>query len=260
MNLFLQNKKVIIDKILKIMKKLSTIKCRALLKKYTHLKAIIMNETRYSSCYEIIERYSRIIEPLNDISNEKLYSSGLINFLLNPNKNDEILEFFKSLTELNTVTLKLQDSKLTMCIVRDIFDYLIEIYPEIKCYLANDSKIVECLIFENALVKIQKMELLTLDESLSVNNSLNPVDPTSDENDDIVTRALNKSKKCKNVPKYINIDYIPPKSNIAERFFSKAKLLLTDRRQGMTPETLENILYLNYNRKLWRCADSYKTE
>ncbi|OAF68647.1 hypothetical protein A3Q56_03576 [Intoshia linei] len=91
--------------------------------------------------------------------------------------------------------------------VRDIFDYLIEIYPEMKRYLANDSKIVECLIFENAPIKIQKMELLTLNESLSVNNFLNSVDLTSDENDDIVTLkpyiALNKSKKCKNVP----IDY-----------------------------------------------------
>ncbi|OAF64408.1 hypothetical protein A3Q56_07868 [Intoshia linei] len=127
--------------------------------------------------------------------------------------------------------------------VRDIFDYLIEIYPEMKRYLANDSKIMECPIFENALVKIQKMELLTLDESLSVNNFLNLVYPTSDENDKIVTRAQNKSKKCKNVLKYINIDYISPTSNIAERFFSKAKLVLTNRRQGMTLEILENILY-----------------
>eukprot|EP00644_Phytophthora_capsici_P019588 jgi/Phyca11/133604/e_gw1.585.2.1 len=48
--------------------------------------------------------------------------------------------------------------------------------------------------------------------------------------------------------------YIPPTSNIAERFFSQAGIVLSPQRQAMAPAQLENILFLKTNRRFWNVA------
>ena len=45
--------------------------------------------------------------------------------------------------------------------------------------------------------------------------------------------------------------HVLPQSNLCERLFSLAKLILTDLRQSMNPSTLNDILFLKSNRHLW---------
>ena len=47
------------------------------------------------------------------------------------------------------------------------------------------------------------------------------------------------------------LTWICPTSDIVERFFSKAKLVLTDLRKSMLPVTLESILFLKVHMEVW---------
>ena len=45
--------------------------------------------------------------------------------------------------------------------------------------------------------------------------------------------------------------HVLSQSNLCERLFSLAKLIITDRRQSMHPSTLNNFLLLKLNHTLW---------
>ena len=55
--------------------------------------------------------------------------------------------------------------------------------------------------------------------------------------------------------KYRKLDYILPTSNIVERLFSRAKIIMADRRKSMTPYHLELLLFLRMNKDLWSAGD-----
>ena len=50
---------------------------------------------------------------------------------------------------------------------------------------------------------------------------------------------------------FIDLEFIPPTSNVVERLFSAAKLVLTDYRKSMTSYTFECVMFLKYNSSLW---------
>ena len=50
---------------------------------------------------------------------------------------------------------------------------------------------------------------------------------------------------------YRHFDHVSATSNVVERLFSQAKLVMTPERRGMDPSTLESILMLRFNRDLW---------
>ena len=68
-----------------------------------------------------------------------------------------------------------------------------------------------------------------------------------------LTERIANRKKVRVVlaSSYINLEWIPPTSDVVERFFSKAKLTLTDLRKGMNPSILESILFLKVHMQLW---------
>ncbi|KAG6949320.1 hypothetical protein JG688_00014672 [Phytophthora aleatoria] len=49
----------------------------------------------------------------------------------------------------------------------------------------------------------------------------------------------------------MDVGFIPPTSNECERFFSAAKLVLTDLRKSMEPERLEAVMSLSINRDVY---------
>ena len=65
-------------------------------------------------------------------------------------------------------------------------------------------------------------------------------------------RSELKSKILRNKDSYYkDLDYIPSISNVVERLFSSAKLVLTDTRESMTPYTFECVLFLKFNEAMW---------
>ena len=50
------------------------------------------------------------------------------------------------------------------------------------------------------------------------------------------------------------MNHVAPTSNIVERLFSRAKLVMTDQRKIMAPYRLELFLFLRCNKILWSAA------
>jgi hypothetical protein len=48
-----------------------------------------------------------------------------------------------------------------------------------------------------------------------------------------------------------NLEFIPPTSNIVERLWSTTKFTFNDLRKRLKPETLEMLICLRANRRLW---------
>jgi len=62
--------------------------------------------------------------------------------------------------------------------------------------------------------------------------------------------------KCSRINGQVKaMSHISPTSNIVERLFSNAKLIMTDQRRCMDPTTLETILMLKLNKDLWDARD-----
>ena len=50
---------------------------------------------------------------------------------------------------------------------------------------------------------------------------------------------------------YNSTKHVSPTSNLCERLFSRASLILTPNRRSMDPETAETIIMLRFNKDLW---------
>lgn len=74
---FMQCDEGLIDKIQKLMKKLSTVKGKALLRSHTSLAPIMRNDTRWSSTYEMLQRYTKLEPILRSLDDETVSDSEL---------------------------------------------------------------------------------------------------------------------------------------------------------------------------------------
>jgi hypothetical protein len=125
-------------------------------------------------------------------------------------------------------------------------------------HISEQGAIVHSPDFENGLVKLQDEEWEDLDTEeellmrpFLLENSddvqlISPAKPSS-----LAAAALKtKRRKIVSCP-YVNVSQIPPTSNIVERLFSSARLVLTDYRKSMTPYTFECVMFLKFNRNYW---------
>jgi hypothetical protein len=68
-------------------------------------------------------------------------------------------------------------------------------------------------------------------------------------------RLLNGQQAAKRrrlqISKYRSTKHVYSQSNLCERLFSHAKIIMTDRRKLMSPYTLNNLLFLKANRRYW---------
>ncbi|KAG2800667.1 hypothetical protein PC129_g19285 [Phytophthora cactorum] len=69
--------------------------------------------------------------------------------------------------------------------------------------------------------------------------------------------AAFKRRKSHRRQRYMDVGFVPPTSNVRERFFSAARFVLTDLRNNMESERLEAVMPLLINRELW---DVYAVE
>jgi len=231
-----------------LMIKLSTPLKMAKLRLRTPLRPISKNLTRWSSCFNMLERFFEIQEYL-DITDPDLA-------LLMPNCVQilQIKTVMNELNLLNQLTVYLQSPSLTLLDARNCFDRVITTHPAMKQYLGSDAKIVHSPVFENSVVKVlnDKENDLTVEERLSLkklekNESTIPAILSFDRNPYI----CGASTTINNPSKYIDLTFIPPTSNIVERLFSLAGRIYCDNRKSLDNSTLEEIIFLNQNKDLW---------
>ena len=154
------------------------------------------------------------------------------------------------LKNFESVSLALQEEGIDLLVARRLFDALMDKYPEMERYLSPTASIVHSPAFESGVCKLlQGKEILDSDEEQALCKFKKDGVERGDENQSFAQSVLKKSKLlCR---RYQDLDHIPPTSNRAERFFSSAKLIVSDIRKSMLPKNLEMLLFLKFNRKMW---------
>jgi hypothetical protein len=147
----------IIQKVALVMKKASTLKVSAQLRKLTSLHTVKANNTRWSSTFEMCARFFRIQGELSAVDD-------LIPLIPSLYEVDTLSKGFKHLVQLaifNDLTIMLQKEGITFLRVREIFDTILEDYPELSGHLGPASSIIVDVAFEMAVInKIAEGQVL----------------------------------------------------------------------------------------------------
>ena len=250
--------KVAVHAVHNLMVELRTLKNAARLRKLGLNLATLDNDTRWSSTYEMIKRYLEIIEFVETIEVPSVQDK-----LLTRSQHRMVTALMIRLKQMEDVTKELQREDLTLSEARDLFDGLMNVYPAMEDYLAERASIVVDPTFESAIIKVIRKEtrMLTPSELTKLESFKKP--PTTnaetqlegeDENGEktnFAKKLLKRRRLSTETHDYIDLSFIPPTSNIVERLFSVAKLLLRDQRARLLPITFESILFLKANMNWW---------
>ena len=125
-----------------------------------------------------------------------------------------------------------------------------------------DSNIITNPSFENGIFKIldDREKDLTPNEASACsifkrkNNAINePGSPANDLGyaDQILRGSAQKKRSREDESEYRSVKHVSPTSNICERLFSQAKLIMSATRKNMSPDSLNMLLFLKANRHLW---------
>jgi hypothetical protein len=224
----------------------------AKLRSHTDLKPHCRNQTRWSSTYQMLNRYTQIRDFLPLLEIDELDEK-----LLNNRQNRDVDSLIEELNDLNSVTLELQRDDITISEVRGIFDYVLEKYPMLYDKLSPCADIILDKHFETGIVKIQqgKVELLDTIEKRHVIHLKKPEIEKPAEVEVTLSLAQQALKKQKleetRESSYIDLRFLIPTSNICERLFSKAGFCLHSRRLGILPINAECQMFLHMNMDLW---------
>jgi hypothetical protein len=170
----------------------------------------------------------------------------------------------------------LQKEGMSFLEVRELFQEVLEDFPDFKHYLADDANIVEDPLLEKAIVRIikglplsdeQKQAAARLLKCEAGGDNFLPVTDNNQSSDDVtdedgepkesyiqnLERHLKQQKTMQSETElaYCNLKMIPGTSVNCERHFSLAKHILTDTRKQTTPALFEALLTLKVNREWW---------
>ena len=250
---------IVIEKVSQLMQKLKNNNASGRLKRLTELKPIIKQDTRWSSTYNMLSRYDELSKYLNS----RFFEKNLIDekyFLSNDEEKDAI-QLLKYLKEFQDATALLQKNDLTMLEARIILDEVINKCPTMANRLSSDAYILHNSDFTNGIVKVLQGGVITESEQnalipflLDNTDNINAVDVTVD--DSLAARVAKKAKITISSSKlYMNLEFVPPTSNVVERFFSIAKNVYTDIRRSMSPQHLEAVLFLKMHLDKWNVPE-----
>jgi len=249
----------VIEKVNVLMGKLSYSIPAALLRQKTSLCAKRCNTTRWSSTFEMMQRYCNIRHHLPEIDHPEVQE-----LLLSEEENSDTDALLKRLTDLNSVTVELQSDCTTLEDCRVLFDGVLEKYPLMKDRLGDKTSMVLNPHFEEAIRKIQRgeeSELKGVQQRATLHlRKKRDVGVTPKKVSTPMSFAKLLLKKSKNrtdgsESKYVDTRFIVPTSNLCERLFSKAGYVLSDRRRGLLPSNFEMQLFLHFNSRLWSIED-----
>jgi len=264
----------ILDRVAGVMKKASTLKVNAQLRKLTTLQTVKGNDTRWTSVFDMTTRFFRIQKELSSIQDLFPLLPTLVEI-------DLLEKAYVHLKRFHGIHMWLQEEGISFLRVREIFDTVLDDYPELGSHLASDASIVKFPLFERAVAKIAEGRQVTNAERASVRCLLKPVVDADDDNDDALDEGdmrvhVNndesgdhpnnsltyaqkvelrmKRRKTNNndvASKYVNLDVLCGTSVQCERLFSVGKNILTDTRKSTSPAVFQAILLLKVNRIEW---------
>ena len=116
-------------------------------------------------------------------------------------------------------------------------------------------------MFDSGVVKLQRGEALSSQEARTVEifKKVDDGEPVDESNMSFVERMLYSqdevNKRRKVVAQHHSTLHVSPTSNICERLFSRAKLVMRPHRRLMDMSTLETLLMLRMNKDHWNVND-----
>ncbi|RIB29079.1 hypothetical protein C2G38_2306825 [Gigaspora rosea] len=131
---------------------------------------------------------------------------------------------------------------------------LIDEYPDLEDRLGKSASIIHDSTFEEAVIKIlcKQEATLTSNEKQKVKSFIVEQSEQSMVNEGPITMKKHVAKKHKlEESKYMDMNINPLISNAVERLFSVVKYYYTDWRKSFDLYTLDNLLLLRINGKIW---------
>ena len=245
------------------MKKASTLKVASKLRELTSYATVRENDTRWSSTFQMIDRYLRIQNELSSVVD-------LLSLLPNHLEVDFLTRAHTSMKQFDSVTLMLQRDGMTFVESRQIFDLFLKDFPDFDHFIGDTAATIEEQVFEKAVMQIAHALPLSEEQQNAAQVILRPEDPVDEnaipvgDNDDkeVTTESysqelqqkLKRQKRETSNEKanmYMNLDMLPGTSVNCERLFSAAKFILSDTRKRTTPNLFEALLLLKVNRGFW---------
>jgi hypothetical protein len=227
-----------------------------LIGKEDYLEPVHRNKTRWSSAFNMIERYL-YFEGKEFFLNQREW----FNRLYDPDELDELQIVYNQLKKLDSVTKRLQGEGERVCShseVRQLFDAVIDSFPSFEDHCSSGATIVTHKEFENGLVKLQKGEETTLSQlekqAMRVFLSEEAGQADIEEEVDSFAESILLANKRRRVSLYTDTKWVPSTTAGVERLFSLAKQVRTDQRSAMLPKTLEILMYLRLNQSLWNIS------
>ena len=220
-----------------------------------------LRSIKWGSTYAMVVRYIELHDNIRDCN----FDNDVLRCMPSAVDHARAVELCSFLGDFNVVSKLLQmDGQKAMDLddVRVQFDMLIDKYPGTAHYLSADAAIVQNKSFEKGVVKLQKGNEhdLTPAEKNQLRRFLTEDAPEEPEDDDDNTAAQqlydrNQARKKARImltsSKYRSTKHVCSTTNMVERLFSRAKLVMTDLRRSMYPRNLEMLMFLRTNRHLW---------
>jgi hypothetical protein len=245
-----------------LMVKLRQVNNAAELAKFTDLKPVKRNVTRWSSTFEMVRRYKKIRDSIRQVDAvEEFIPTGMT--------HKKLIDLLEELKKLDSVCKRLQDESISVADVRVLFDQVADDYPDMANHLRPSAKIVHAPAFEAALVKVANCVKLTAAEARAMQRFV--VEPPASRgkrkersSSDYASEILSGGKKAKastsSVTYHDLAKVVPPNSNTVERLFSRCKFVLTPQRSCMLPANFEMLAFLRVNRDLWNATSLLAAE
>ena len=258
----------------RLMVELRTPKNKIRLSKHTSYSPIVLNATRWSSCYVMLQRFVQIEEHLKKIPEVQNYLPSL-------EERACIKESLKKITCFQQWTKMLQQDKLSWYDAQLLLEHIITEEPFFQSRLNRESSLTQNQAFEKALFKVcegnetrlsrnEEMLLVKLEKDTAcVLDSDRNIDVPKkkkrkedlpaelSENDEYAYKVMMKFKEKRNAEenkssKYIDLKFIPATSNSAERLFSNTKFIMSDVRTSTLHDRFEELILLKKNRSFWK--------
>ncbi|RHY70981.1 hypothetical protein DYB38_013741 [Aphanomyces astaci] len=180
-----------------------------------------------------------------------------------PAAHREVTTLLTKLEDLNAITLALQSEDCSLLDARQIFDTVIEDYPDAAARLGRSTAIVKNPAFEDGVVKVllgSKASLTSVEAEAIKALRDSQARQGSEEGAavpalSLAERALKKKKVMRAPIVYKDCRFLRPTSNMCERFFSATKLAVGDRRCSITPKNFEEQMFLRANIHFWTTED-----
>ncbi|ETN01632.1 hypothetical protein PPTG_24015 [Phytophthora nicotianae INRA-310] len=110
----LANEETLLAKFHALMIHLSTITCRAALRKVTPLTPAVRNATHWSILFSTVERYTKLHPALQSMDHVTISKYGIARFMLSESETAQATELLSTLFDSHEVTKALQDPTLTL--------------------------------------------------------------------------------------------------------------------------------------------------